>query len=274
MSQKTFRLTYEDHNRDQLGKTYVYEVLSRRAGGVSVGINLNTNNACNWHCVYCQVPGLVRGKAPIIDVDMLERELDEVLALHEQDGVVVRDIAFSGNGEPTSSAQFGAALERVRCVRARYPAVKARPLRLITNGSQLDRDEVVDALAAIADEGGEVWFKLDAGTEADWVRINGIHQHPEQVLRRLARCASICPTWIQTCLFAWQGKPPTEAAIQAYLEMLRSASAADVRGVLLYGVIRPSMQPEAGDVTQLSVTLLEEVAEQIRALGFEVRVSP
>jgi wyosine [tRNA(Phe)-imidazoG37] synthetase (radical SAM superfamily) len=55
------RLTVADHDRGSAGLTYVYPVVSRRAGGVSVGINLNVNNACNWRCIYCQVPGLTRG---------------------------------------------------------------------------------------------------------------------------------------------------------------------------------------------------------------------
>ena len=47
-------LTVDDHRRDSAGMRYVYPVLSRRARGVSIGINLNPNNACNWRCVYCQ----------------------------------------------------------------------------------------------------------------------------------------------------------------------------------------------------------------------------
>jgi len=42
------QLTIHNHNRDSAGYAYVYPVVSRRAGGVSVGINLNPNNACNW----------------------------------------------------------------------------------------------------------------------------------------------------------------------------------------------------------------------------------
>jgi DNA repair photolyase len=69
----------ENHDRDSTGMRYVYAVISRRAGGVSVGINLNPNNACNWRCVYCQVPDLVRGSRPAIDLPQLERELRELL---------------------------------------------------------------------------------------------------------------------------------------------------------------------------------------------------
>lgn len=72
MSQK---LTTSDHSRDIAGLKYVYPVISRRAGGLSIGINFNTNNACNWRCVYCQVPDLVRGAAPEMDFGLLEQEL-------------------------------------------------------------------------------------------------------------------------------------------------------------------------------------------------------
>jgi len=106
-------LSVRNHDRDLAGLTYVYPVLSRRAGGVSVGVNLNPNNACNWHCACCQVPGLVRGAAPEIDLELLETELRSFLhaLLHGSfmeehvpvEARVIRDIAFSGNGEPTSS---------------------------------------------------------------------------------------------------------------------------------------------------------------------------
>ena len=77
-------LTIDDHRRDSAGLRYVYPVISRRAGGVSIGINLNVNNACNWTCVYCQVENLTRGGPPSIDLELLERELESFLgdALH------------------------------------------------------------------------------------------------------------------------------------------------------------------------------------------------
>ena len=77
-------LTTKDHSRFQEGFEYVYPVVSRRAGGVSLGINLNTNNACNWRCIYCQVPDLIRGAPPPVDLDLLKNELsiflDQILS--------------------------------------------------------------------------------------------------------------------------------------------------------------------------------------------------
>ena len=109
-------LNISDHSRDTAGMTYVYPVVSRRAGGVSIGINLNPNNACTWRCIYCQVPNLKRGAAPAIDLGRLEVELRSFLGeiLHGnfmRDHVAsearrINDIALSGNGEPTSPQEF------------------------------------------------------------------------------------------------------------------------------------------------------------------------
>ena len=69
------KLTTNNHATDVVGLTYVYPVISRRVGGLSVGINFNTNNACNWRCIYCQVPDLKLGAAPVLDQALLEAEL-------------------------------------------------------------------------------------------------------------------------------------------------------------------------------------------------------
>lgn len=105
-----------DHRRDAVGLNYVYLVVSRPAGGVSLGINLNVNNACSWRCVYCQVPDLACGEPLAVDVGLLEIELRALLSSIVTGEFLARrappkalrlvDLAFSGNGEPTSSADF------------------------------------------------------------------------------------------------------------------------------------------------------------------------
>ena len=110
-------LSVNDHNRDVTGMTYVYPVVSRRAGGVSIGINLNPNNACNWACVYCQVPGLTRGGPPPVQLALLEAELRRFLREVTEGDFMVRyvpeearrlvDVAFSGNGEGILVVQGG-----------------------------------------------------------------------------------------------------------------------------------------------------------------------
>jgi hypothetical protein len=283
MNMPSQMLTVTDHNRGFIDMTYVYPVVSRRAGGVSVGINLNPNNACNWHCAYCQVPGLVRGAAPEIDLALLEAELRGFLhaLLHGSfmeehvppEARVIRDIAFSGNGEPTSSKMFAEIVERVIAIR-NDAGLADVPVRLITNGSLVDRPYVQTALKSLAAAGGEVWFKFDAGTAADIERINGIDVHPEAHARRLALCASLCPTWVQTCMFRWDGELPSRELVGAYIGMLELTGLAALKGVHLYGVARPSFQPEAVHLQQLTADELDAVACQLKEKGLTVTVSP
>ncbi len=278
----TQTLTVIDHNRVFHGFTYVYPVVSRRAGGVSIGINLNPNNACNWQCVYCQVPNLTRGMAPTLDAAMLEHELDLFLAEIQQgdfmqtyvehDMRVIKDIAFSGNGEPTSSKQFDIALAIVEKLRLRYQLDHAVKTRLITNGSLMHRPSVMNNISQLKQLNGEVWFKLDAGTRADIQRINQVYVNPQQHLARLKTCASLCPTYIQTCMFGWLGNAPTEDYLKAYLNCVAQVRNV-IKGVYLYGVARPSYQPDATSITRLSLEQLETIAERIRALGVTVSVS-
>lgn len=285
-------LSVINHDRDLAGLTYVYPVLSRRAGGVSVGINLNPNNACNWHCAYCQVPGLVRGKAPVIDLQVLERELrcflhelvhGDWLLRHAPEGArVICDIAFSGNGEPTSAEEFREAVDLVLRLREEFglggprseggPA--AVPVRLITNGSLMGQARVQEGVRRLGEAGGEVWFKVDGGSTAAIERINGVNLAPEVVARNLARCAQLCDTWVQTCMFRWDGMAPSDADVDAYLALLRAAGLDRLQGVLLYGIARPSMQPEAARLSPLEPDELEDIGARMRKQGLTVRVSP
>ena len=297
-------LTVSDHNRDVSGMKYVYPVVSRRAGGVSIGINLNINNACNWRCLYCQVPNLTRGTPPPIALDVLEAELRSFLtyALHgdfmlqyvAEGDRHLQDVAFSGNGEPTSAKEFAEVLVLVEKVlrefnllgdshlsaetnlahdASRVNQTSPIKVRLITNGSLMDRPTVLNSIRHLAKCNGEVWFKLDAGTKAGIARINDVNINPQTHLARLKQCAELCPTFIQTCMFALDGEPPHEDDIVAYLELISQVQQ-QVQGVHLYGLARPSYQVEAPRLSRLSLDWLEAVAQRIRQLGFTVYVSP
>jgi len=279
-------LTTADHRRDIAGLTYVYPVISRRAGGVSVGVNLNPNNACNWRCVYCQVPGLVRGGAPRIDVALLESELrgffDELLRGDFMARRVppplrrLTDVAFSGNGEPTSARAFGAAVEIVGNVLEAEGLAGKIKLVLITNGSLLHRTAVQAALTRMARWNGEVWFKLDRATRSGMAQINGVRPRLSQVQANLRAAAARCPTWLQTCLFAWDGQPPPRDELDAYLRFVEKQCAEEVclKGVLLYGLARPSMQIEAPRLSPLPPAWMASFAAEIATLGIAVNVSP
>ena len=105
-------------------------------------------------------------------------------------------------------------------------------------------------------------------------RINGVRLEPAAVARNLTRCAELCPTWVQTCMLRWDGALPSDADIDAWLAVLEAAGTERLRGVLLYGVARPSMQPEAPRIATLAAEELEAIAERARKKGLTVRVSP
>jgi len=277
------RLDVTNHDRDAAGLTYVYPVVSRRAGGVSVGINLNPNNACNWRCVYCQVPDLVRGAAPVIDESMLESELRGFLAQVQDEGWMERnveqpyrrlvDVAFSGNGEPTTSSQLSSIVTRVLGV-LEDKGLSGLNKVLISNGSLMHREGVLEAVRHLGRAGGEVWFKLDSATAAGRKAINDSASSPEAARENLRRCAKACRTRIQTCAVAIDDAPPSEDELRAYLELLSQELAAGtpIAGVLLYGMARPSLQPGAQRLQRLPEAWLQGFGARIRELGLDVLV--
>ena len=277
-------LTTAEHRRDSAGLLYVYPVVSRRAGGVSVGINLNINNACNWACLYCQVENLQRGGPPPLDLDRLESELAGFLNEVLHGDFMVRevppearklmDIAFSGNGEPTSAPEFAEVVARVGAVLQHFSLAGKLPLRLITNGSLLHRQEVQAGIRRIGDLGGEVWFKLDRAQAEEIAEINGVALAPERVARQLALCASLAPTWVQTCWFGLDGLVPSAGARSAYCSLL-APLAKNLAGIHLYGLARPSLQSAAGRLSRLPAETLAAFATEIQEkTGIQVLVSP
>ncbi|HNR11089.1 MAG TPA: radical SAM protein [Nitrosomonas europaea] len=285
MSPSAGRLSQDDHSRDSAGLTYVYPVVSRRAGGVSIGINLNPNNACNWRCIYCQVPDLKRGTAPVIDLVRLEQELRDFL--HElvygnfmQEKVppetrVIKDIALSGNGEPTSAREFEQIIEIIGRVKADFPLPEELKLVLITNGSLINRMYVQKGLHLMAGLNGEVWFKLDSVTQTGRLRINNTQASLQRMRDNLQTAASLCPTWLQTCVFKLKGVHPDTHETDAYIGFIRTLlqEGTQIRGVLLYTLARPALQPEAPDLSKADPDWIKTFADKIRALGIPVRTA-
>ena len=277
-------LTIDDHRRDRAGLRYVYPVVSRRAGGVSVGINLNVNNACNWACLYCQVENLTRGGPPAIDLDLLESELAGFLddALHgdfmqrqvaESERRLV-DVAFSGNGEPTSADEFPDAVKIVRRVLEQYGLAGKIPLRLITNGSLLHRQRVQAGIQLIGETPGEIWFKIDRASAAGIAEVNQVPGDADRVQRNLQLCCGLAPTWVQTCWFAIDGKAPDLAERDAYCALL-APLASELAGIHLYGLARPSLQPAAPRLSRIADQELKNFAQEVRKkTGIRVVVSP
>lgn len=279
------RLQIDNHDRNSAGLTYVYPVVSRRAGGVSVGINLNPNNACNWRCIYCQVPDLKRGAAPRIDLDLLENELRWMLEQIVQGDFMqtavpeaarrLNDVAFSGNGESTTSKQFAACVELVGRVLNDFGLAGKIKLVLITNGSQLGRPDVLSALETMNQLNGEVWFKFDRAPDGAFNPVNQVVLSPSQVARRITAAANRCSTWLQTCMFYKNGIPPSESEVEAWLGFVQARlnEGVPLTGVLLYGLARRPMLPEGDGLTALPSEWMDSFKARIEILGLQVMLS-
>lgn len=280
------RLNTTDHSRDSAGLTYVYPVVSRRAGGVSVGINLNPNNACNWRCIYCQVPDLKHGTAPRVDLSKLENELhtflyeltigDYLLKYVPKEARRINDIALSGNGEPTSAKEFEQVIESIEKVLRDFSQLDSIKLILITNGSLIHRQYVQAGLKRMAKLNGEIWFKFDRATPDGRKHINNSDISLKRIHSHLRIATSICPTWLQTCMFQIDNAPPSDSEIDAYLKFIQQLKdeGLSLQGILLYGISRPSLQQEAPRLSIVSEAWLNHFAEKITALGLTVKITP
>src|SRR5574344_919180 len=60
-----------DHTREWARFDYCYPVISRRSGGVSLGVNLNPDKRCNFNCVYCEVDRCTPPRRKDVDLHQL-----------------------------------------------------------------------------------------------------------------------------------------------------------------------------------------------------------
>ncbi len=273
------RPLFEEHPRRFAENRYVYPVLSRRAGGISIGVNLNRDRTCNFRCVYCQVdresPPLPDASDPI-DLARLAEELDAMVAAVQSGRLFegprfgttppplrrLNDIALSGDGEPTLCPQFAEAVEVCAQVRRRHGLDDVK-LVLITNASLLDRPRVRRGLAVLDASNGEIWAKLDAGTEDGYRRIARSHVPFSTILGNLLEAARVRPIVIQTLLMRLDGQPPSAAELAAYSRRLTDLIAAggQIKLVQLHTVARRPAEPY---VSPLARAELDAAAEHVR----------
>jgi len=181
--------------RDFLDNHFVYLVISPRAHGLSVGVNLNPLAHCNLNCLYCEVDRAQPARGAGLEIHRMVMELRETLELARggwlrqwpryarlpAELLAVRHVALSGDGEPTLSRQFVEAVQAVVRLRARDGHFK---IVLPTNATALEQAPAQQGLALLGKE-DEVWAKLDGGTQAYLDRINGTSTPLEKILRNI-----------------------------------------------------------------------------------------
>lgn len=267
---------HTEHPRDYRKNRFVYPVLSRRSKGISIGINLNPDKVCNFNCVYCQVDRRSPGASETVIIPGILAELKNILedvrseALFRdkrfkdiaREDLRVNDIAFSGDGEPSA---FPEILELTRETLSLKNELGFKDVKLImiTNASGLGREESLRAMNLLSHDGGEVWAKLDAGTEHYYQKICRTPVAFDKILKNLLTASQAIPLTIQTCFMNLEGQPPSEEEVSAYCGRLVNIKEnhGQIHLVQLYTVAR---KPAELFVSPLTDKELEMTAEQVR----------
>ncbi len=270
--------------RDFLNNRYVYVVISPRARGLSIGINLNPDKRCNFNCIYCEIDRSTPGGSPNLDLDAIADELHRTinyinaggLGVHPRyaglapDLLIPRHVTLSGDGEPTLCPQFLEVTQTVAHVRAmgRVPFFK---IVLITNASHLDSSQVQQGLKLFTSQ-DEVWAKLEAGTQEYMQRVNVADVTLDKVLANILLVSKQHPVVIQSLFPMVGGEPPTAEEIEAFAQRLNTLkqNGGRISLVQIYSATRPYAHPLCG---HLSLRHLSQIAQTVRLVtGLKVEV--
>ena len=270
--------------RDFSVNRFVYTVVSSRARGLSVGVNMNPDKYCNFDCGYCEVNRDEPPREALLNVAVMAEELEQTLELVQSSQIrkrpcyrnvpdellKLRHVALSGDGEPTLCPCFLEAVQVVVHIRARgkFPFFK---IVLITNASALNLPDVDEGLRSFTPR-DEIWVKLDAGTQEYMDSVNKAGCTIEQVVANILRLARQRPVIIQSLFPSLNGAEPLESEIEAYVERLTElkGGGAQISLVQVYSATRPTPHSECG---HLSLRSLSHIARRVReATGLKAEV--
>ena len=277
----------QDHTRHFSDFTFVYPVISRRSKGLSIGVNLNPDKVCNFDCIYCEVDRRIPCAVTEVDLRQMKDELTAMIGFAKDGGLAkepkfdevpwltreVKDIAFSGDGEPTMIHNFADCVQIVVDVK-QAEGLGTTQIVLITDAAGLDKGDVKRGLELMDANEGEVWGKLDAGTEAYFKAVNRTNVKFQRILDNLLATAKTRAIIIQSLFLKVHGEAMSAAELQAYCDRLNALTAGggQIREVHLYTVARPT--PEAF-ATKLEPAELETMATTVRErTGLTVAIFP
>ncbi|MCH7686691.1 MAG: radical SAM protein, partial [Planctomycetes bacterium] len=224
---------FTDHPRTYHDNKFVYPVLSRRSRGISIGINLNPDKVCNFDCIYCQVDRTSQAETKFVETDRLLAELDAMFRFVTSGDIFrdekfadvpaelqrLNDMAFSGDGEPTTYRNFDEIVSSVAELKRQHGLGDVKMV-LITNASMFHRPVIQRALEILDENNGEIWAKLETGTEEYYQLVERTKIPFRQILENITQAAKIRPVVIQSLFMQIHGNPPPEAEIEAFCDRL------------------------------------------------------
>ena len=270
--------------RDFLDNRFVYAVVSARARGLSVGVNLSPDKNCNFQCVYCEVHRNGDVGANSLDVDAMAAELKKTLAfvrggrLRERpwyrslpdDLLQLRHVSLSGDGEPTLSPRFAEAVQAVVHVRA-LSVLPFFKVVLLTNATGLDQPHVQQGLKHFT-RSDEVWAKLDGGTQAYVNKVNRSDVPLDKILSNILWLARQRPVVIQSLFPSINGEEPPLEEIDQYAHRLLELknAGAQISLVQIYSATRPSPNSLSGHLPLKALSRIAHTVRQTSGLPAEV----
>jgi wyosine [tRNA(Phe)-imidazoG37] synthetase (radical SAM superfamily) len=274
-----------DRPRDFLNNRYIYAVVSPRARGLTLGVNMNPDKRCNFDCVYCEVDRTTMPESSTLDVGQMASELQRTLAQIQQgrlrehpqyqslpaELLQLRHVALSGDGEPTLSPQFAEIAQAVVHIRALggFPFFK---IVLVTNGTGLDRSQVQDCLKRFT-KSDEIWVKLDGGTQEYLDKVCRLKDVTlGKILSNILHLARQRPVVIQSLFPAINGEEPSAEDIQQYAHRLKElkSDGAEISTVQIYSANRPTFHAECGHLPLKTLSQIAQVVRQVAGLKTEV----
>ncbi len=275
---------YADHSRHWRDLVYCYPVVSRRSGGLSLGINLNPDKACNFDCIYCQVDRTRPPAVRKVEWTILRRELEQLVDAALDGSLftvppfdalppetrVIRDFAFSGDGEPTTYTEFEQAVRLVADIR-HARGLNAVKIVLITDACYLTRPNVEAGLRIMDENNGEVWAKLDAGTQDYFQLVNRPNYPLAHVLNNILAAARIRPIVIQSLWMRIHGEPPPDQEIAAFCDRLNEilAGGGHIKLVQAYTIARQTAEPWATPLSREELSRLASIVQSAVAAPVE-----
>ena len=269
---------HKSHPRRFRQSRLIYPVLSRRSRGISVGVNLSPHKRCNFDCPYCQVDRTTSGEPDPLpyDLEIMEAELRQTI-LSIMSGDIysytpfdetpaafrrLNDIALSGDGEPTAEKDFLATCRVCARVKAELGLEQVK-LVLITNATRLHRSQVQQGLEILDRHQGQIWAKLDAGSDAYYRFINKTSIPFRRVLDNLLDAARVRPIVIQSLFVRFNGEPIDGKEVAAYAQRIDDILQAggQITAIQLHTIARP---PADGRLTGLSPIELDQIAGQLQ----------
>jgi histidinol dehydrogenase len=270
-------ITPVNYHRERENGLLVYPVYSRRSKGLSIGLNLFPDvKSCPFDCPYCEV--FPFKSDTVFSAGKMEKELKNTIQDAVENNVEIRDICFSGNGEPSLSKDFDEALKTSALIRSEFaPDAK---LVLITNGAGLLNERIFNLLADAANGTAalDIWLKLDAGTSQWYEKINRSEIPYNELVNAIKNFTGKAAVTIQTMICAVDGNgPPIEekrAWEQLLCEVAHNAknNTGGVKKVQLYGKARPA--PEDPKTSALPLEYLEERSSLLHRAFIVKKIKP